>query len=322
LGKIVFYLSLIFICISFFSSLGLAKKRYVTIGRGGVTGVYYPTGGAISKMINKKRKIYNIRASVESTGGSVYNINMVISGDLEFGIAQSDRQYQAYKGLAEWKKTGPQADLRSICSLHPEIITLVASVESKIKTLPDLKNKRINIGNPGSGHLGNALDILLATKLRPDVDFKAEQLKAAEAPKMLQDNRIDAFFYTVGHPNGAIKEATSGKRKVLFVALSPVDRLIQAFPYYVKANIPVKHYPMASNKSPVSSVGVVTTFVTSKKVDADVVYAITKELFDNLDEFKKLHPAFSRLTRKGMLKGLTAPLHEGAKKYYKEAGLI
>ena len=145
MGKIVFYLSLIFICISFFSSLGLAKKRYVTIGTGGVTGVYYPTGGAISKMINKKRKIYNIRASVESTGGSVYNINMVISGDLEFGIAQSDRQYQAYKGLAEWKKTGPQADLRSICSLHPEIITLVASVESKIKTLPDLKNKRINI---------------------------------------------------------------------------------------------------------------------------------------------------------------------------------
>jgi len=304
-------------------ALAKAKKIFVTIGTGGVTGVYYPVGGAISKMINAKRKEYGIRSSVESTGGSVYNINAVMTGDLEFGIAQSDRQYQAWHGKADWEGK-PQKKLRSVFSLHPEIVTLVATEESGIQTISDLKGKRVNIGNPGSGHRGNALDIITTIGLDPEKDFHAEALKAAEAPKMVQDGRIDAFFYTVGHPNGAIQEATSGKRKVRFVPITGVDALIEKYPYYAKAVIPVEDglYPMATNKKNVESVGVVTTFVTSEDVDADVVYTIVKEVFSQIEEFRKLHPALAHLTKKSMRNGLTAPLHDGAKRYYIEAGLI
>lgn len=308
--------------ISFFCTSLAAKRVYVTIGTGGVTGVYYPTGGAIAKMVNKQRKKYGIRASVESTAGSVYNINAVLTGDLEFGIAQSDRQYQAVKGIAEWKDRGPQTDLRAICSLHPEIVTLIAAVDSNIKNLASLKGKRVNLGNHGSGHLGNAMDVLKEIKLDTDKSIHVEHLKPAEAPKMLQDGRIDAFFYTVGHPNGAIKEATAGKRKVLFVPIEGMGKLLAKFPYYAKVELPVQHYPMAVNKKPVSSIGVMTTLVTSAKVSELVVYAITKELFDNLEEFKGLHPAFANLTKAGMLLGLTAPMHAGALKYYKEVGLL
>lgn len=311
------------VCALFISESAMAaKKVYVTIGTGGVTGVYYPAGGAIAKMINQKRKEYGIRASVESTAGSVYNVNALSSGDLEFGIVQSDRQYQATNGLADWKNRGPQSDLRSICSLHREAVTLVAAKESKIKSITDLKGKRVNIGNPGSGQRGNAIDVLVEAGLNWKEDFKAESLKPAEAPKMLQDNRIDAFFYTVGHPSGAITEATSGKRKVQFIPINGMDGLFKKSPYYTKAIVPAKEYPMSETKSDVPSIGVVATFMTSKKVSDDVVYAITKELFENLNKFKKLHPAFARLTKKNMLEGLSAPLHPGAKKYYQEVGLL
>jgi uncharacterized protein len=318
----MFRIILSFLVLSLISLPNLSHaKEFVTIGTGGVTGVYYPTGGAIAKIINGKRK-YGIRASAESTGGSVYNINAIRSGNLQFGIAQSDRQFQAVNGLAEWKKTGPQKDLRAICSLHREAVTLVAADDAKINSLKDFKGKRINIGNPGSGQRGNAIDILNTAGLNWDKDFYAESLNPAEAPMMLQDSRIDAFFYTVGHPSGAITEATSGKRKVHFVSIEGMDRLLAKYPYYGKTTIPAKLYPNASNKTDASTIGVMATLVTSSKVSDDVVYAITKELFENLDTFKTMHPAFAQLEKKGMLEGLSAPLHPGALRYYKEAGLI
>ena len=297
--------------------------KYVTIGTGGVTGVYYPTGGAISKIVNRKRKKYGIRVTVESTGGSVFNVNAVMSGDLEFGIVQSDRQYQAINGLAEWKDKGPQKKLRAICSFHPESITLVAAVDSGIETMADLKGKIVNIGNPGSGQRQNSIDALTAVGIDYEKDIKAEGLKAAEAPKMLQDGRIDAFFYTVGHPSGAIKEATSGRRKVRFIAVEGpgIDKLIEENPFYAKAYVPIKHYPQAVNKEDVPTFGVKATFVTSADVPDDIVYAITKEIFDNLEDFKKLHPAYAVLTKENMLEGLSAPIHPGAMRYYKEVGL-
>lgn len=299
-----------------------AKTFYATIGTGGVTGVYYPTGGAIAKMINKKKRDYKIKLSVESTPGSVYNINAVLSGDLEFGMAQSDRQYQAVNGMAEWKDKGKQTDLRAICSLHPEIITLIASADSGVAKLDQLKGKKVNLGNHGSGQRGNAIDVLTTANINIESDIRAESLKSAEAPKMLQDNRIDAFFYTAGHPNGAITEATAGKRKVRFIPIEGMDTLLKKFPYYAKAQINIEDYPMAVNKENVDSIGVMTTFVTSAKVPDEVVYKITKELFENLDEFKKLHPALKSLTHKSMLGGLSAPLHPGAVKYFKEKGLM
>jgi TRAP transporter TAXI family solute receptor len=170
-----------------------AKTTFVTIGTGGITGVYYPTGGAIAKMVNAKRKEYGIRATVESTGGSVFNVNAVMSGDLEFGVVQSDRQYQAIKGMAEWDGK-PQKDLRAVFSIHPESVTLLATVDSGVMNIKDLKGKRVNIGNPGSGQRQNSIDALEANGLDWEKDIQAEQVKAAEAPGLLQDGRIDAFF--------------------------------------------------------------------------------------------------------------------------------
>jgi TRAP transporter TAXI family solute receptor len=301
-----------------------AKTTFVTIGTGGITGVYYPTGGAIAKMVNAKREEYGIRATVESTGGSAFNVNAIMAGDLEFGVVQSDRQYQAYKGEegSEWAGK-PQPDLRAVFSIHPESVTLCASVDSGIKTVMDLKGKRVNLGNPGSGHLQNSKDTLKAVGLDPETDLKAEYIKAAEAPGLLQDGRIDAFFYTVGHPSGAFKEATAGKTKVMFVPIEGpgIDKLVADNSYYAKSFVPVADYPGAVNDADVPTFGVKATFCTSAAVPDEVVYAITKEVFDNFDTFKKLHPAYAVLTKEGMLEGLSAPIHPGAMKYYKEVGL-
>lgn len=297
------------------------KTTFVTIGTGGITGVYYPTGGAIARIVNKKRDEYGIRCTVESTGGSVFNINAVMSGDLEFGVVQSDRQYQAMKGEAEWKDKGPQEDLRALFSIHPESLTLAAAVDAGIDTFADLRGKRVNIGNPGSGQRQNSIDALAANGIDYEKDLNAEGVKAAEAPGLLQDGRIDAFFYTVGHPSGAFKEATAGKLKVKFVGIPNVDKLTSKYSYYAKAYVPIKFYPGAVNDKDVQTFGVKATFVTSAKVSEDVVYAVTKEVFENFEDFKKLHPAYEVLTKKGMLAGLSAPLHDGAMKYYKEAGL-
>ena len=299
-------------------------RRFATIGTGGVTGVYYPTGGAISRMVNQKSDEYNLRVTVESTAGSVYNINAVMSGDLDFGIVQSDRQFQAYNGIADWDGD-PQTDLRAVFSIHPESLTLLASEESGITVLEDLAGKIVNIGDSGSGTLGNSIDILTAAGIDPDSDFQAEGLKPAEAAGMLQDGRIDAYFYTVGHPSASFKEAVSGARKVRFVPIegAPVDQLLSANPYYAESIIPVAdNYPGASNTGDVSSFGVKATLCTSAGVSDEVVYAVTKEVFENLDDFKKLHPAYSLLTAEDMLTGLSAPLHPGAEKYFKEAGLL
>lgn len=294
-------------------------KQFVTIGTGGITGVYYPTGGAIAKMVNADPE-YNIRATVEATGGSVFNINSVMTGDLDFGIAQSDRQYQAVNGLAEWAELGPQKNLRAVFSIHPEAVTLVAADDAGIDSLEDLRGKRVNLGNPGSGQLQNSLDALTAAGIDPEKDIVAEHVKASEAPHLLQDGRIDAFFYTVGHPSGAFKEATAGQRSVHFVPVSSAQALVDKFPYYALTTVPVDLYTV-SNDTDVPTFGVKATFVTSAGTPDDVVYAFTREVFENLDEFKTLHPAYAWLTRENMLEGLSAPLHPGALRYYQEVGL-
>jgi TRAP transporter TAXI family solute receptor len=301
---------------------GHAATRFATIGTGGVTGVYYPAGGAIAKMVNKTRDVHGVRVAVESTAGSVFNINAVLSGDLDFGIAQSDRQYQAINGLKDWEEKGPQSTLRAICSLHPEAVTLVGAVDAGIEELADLRGKRVNIGNPGSGQRGNSIDVLTSAGIDWREDIRAEGLKASECAKMLQDERIDAFFYTVGHPAGAITEATAGRRTIRIVPITGMGALLERVPYYAETIVPHELYPNAANSEDVPTIGVMTTLVTSAGVPAEVVYALTRALFENLDEFKEQHPAFAGLTPAGMLRGLTAPLHEGARRYYLEAGLI
>lgn len=298
------------------------KVTFVTIGTGGVTGVYYPTGGAISRFVNKKKE-YGIKATVESTGGSEYNINTVLSGDLEFGVAQSDLQYLAYKGEGKWQDKGAQTKLRSVFSIYPEVVTLIASEDSGITSIATMKGKRVNLGNTGSGQLENSKDIMAAFGMT-EADISAEYVKAVESASLLNDEKLDAYFYTVGHPNGSVKEATSGRVKVRIVDIAgaEVDALIAKYPYYAKATIAVDNYPNSINKEDIKSIGVQATLVTSADVPEDVVYAITKEVFDNFDEFKKLHPSYAAITKESMLQGLSAPMHAGALKYYKEAGLV
>lgn len=303
-------------------SSSFAGTRFYTIGTGGITGVYYPAGGAISRLVNAKKNKYHMRLTVESTGGSVYNINAIMAGDIDFGIVQSDRQYQAVHGLAEWKDKGPQKELRAIFSLHPESVTLVAGADTGINSIYDLKGKHVNIGNPGSGQRQNAIDALSAVGIDIDRDIKAESLKAIEAPTALLDGRIDAFFYTVGHPSGAFKEATSGGRKVKFIPVVLPDSFYKKFPYYAPTVVPMSFYPDAVNTEDVPTFGVLATLVTHSRIPEKDVYNLVKEVFDNFDEFKSLHPAFSVLTKKGMIRGLSAPIHPGALKYYREAGLL
>ncbi len=298
-------------------------ENIVTIGTGAVTGVYYPTGKAIAKIVNKIGKEHGVQVKVESTGGSVFNVNAINVRDLEFGIVQSDRQYQAWNGIKEWKDRGPQKKLRSICSFHPESVVLIAGDDTGIETLIDLKGKHINIGNLGSGPRGNAIDAMLSCGIEWRRELSAEGIRAADSAKLLQNGRIDAFFYTVGHPNESIKEATAGKRKVHFVPLTGdcIDQLVAKWLYYAKAYIPISFYPMARNKENVETFGVKATFCTSADVPENVVYIITREIFNNLEDFKKLHPAYGVLTKHNMLEALSAPIHPGALKYYKEAGL-
>lgn len=296
--------------------------RYLTIGTGGVTGVYYPTGGAISKLVNENSDKYNLRMTVESTGGSVFNVNALMNGDLQMGVVQSDLQYQAYKGHGEW--TGnPQTQLRAMFAIHPEAVTILSAADKNINSVADLKGKVVNIGAPGTGQRVNALDLFAAAGI-DEKDVTIEGIKPAEAAGMLQDGRIDAYFYTVGHPNGSIKEAVAGARKVAFVPVDAnlVAKLTADQPYYAPADIPVAQYPGVTNTADVPTFGVKATICTSAAVPDDVIYTVTKEVFENIEELRKLHPALAVLTRENMMQGLSAPLHPGAIKYFKEVGLI
>ena len=299
-----------------------AEQTFVTIGTGGVTGVYYPTGGAICRLVNKTRKEHRIRCSVESTGGSVYNLNTIAAGELDMGVAQSDWQYHAYNGTSKFKQKGPNKDLRAVFSVHPEPFTVVARADSGIKDFKELKGKRVNIGNPGSGQRGT-MEVVMGALGWTKKDFKlASELKSAEQSNALCDNKIDAMVFTVGHPSGSIKEASTSCDSVLVTVTGPeIDKLVAENAYYRKATIPGGMY--RGTDSDTMTFGVGATFVTSAKVPENVIYNVVKAVFENFDQFKKLHPAFSVLKKEEMIKdGLSAPLHDGAVKYYKEAGLM
>jgi len=299
-----------------------AEQTFVTIGTGGVTGVYYPTGGAICRLVNKTRKVHGIRCTVESTGGSVYNLNTIAAGELDMGVAQSDWQYHAYNGTSKFKSQGPNKDLRAVFSVHPEPFTVVARKDSGIKNFQDLKGKRVNIGNPGSGQRGT-MEVVMGALGWTKADFKlASELKSAEQSSALCDNKIDAIVFTVGHPSGSIKEATTSCDSVLVnVTGSAINKLVKDNDYYRTATVPGGMY--RGNPEDTKTFGVGATFVSSAKVPENVIYNVVKAVFENFDEFKKLHPAFKVLVKEEMIKdGLSAPLHDGAVKYYKEAGLM
>ena len=296
-----------------------AEQQFISIGTGGVTGVYYPTGGAICRLVNKERKKHGIRCSAESTGGSIYNINTIRAGELEFGVAQSDWQYHAYNGTSKFADKGKFDKLRAVFSVHAEPVTVIARDDSGINNITDFKGKRINIGNPGSGTLGTYEVIEKAMGWSRDDLKLAAQMKSAETGQALCDGKIDGYFWLVGHPSALTQESLASCATHLVNAESPeISKLIADNPYYRAARIPAGMY---NNKEDIKTFGVGATFVSSTDVPDKVVYTVVKAVFENFDAFRKLHPAFALLSEKEMISdGLSAPLHPGALKYYKEKG--
>jgi uncharacterized protein len=298
-----------------------AQQQFVTIGTGGVTGVYYPAGGSICRLVNQGRGEHGIRCSAESTGGSVFNLNTIREGELDMGVVQSDVQYNAYHGEEQFADAGAFEDLRAVFSLHPEPFTVVARPDSGITDFEDLQGKRVNIGNPGSGQRAT-VEILMERYGWTAADFElASELPSREQAAALCDNQVDAILFTVGHPTGSIAEPVATCDAVLVnVTGDIVDQLVEENPYYFHATIPAGMY---NNDEDVQTFGVGATVVSSTNTSADTVYEVTKAVFENFDEFKNLHPAFEVLDRETMVTvGNSAPLHEGAERYFQEAGLL
>lgn len=296
------------------------QQQFITIGTGGVTGVYYAVGGAVCRLMNKDRKTHGLRCSVESTGGSTFNANAIKAGELEFGMVQSDVQFNAWKGLGAFKDNA-FPDLRAVFSVHPEPFTVLSRKDAGVTRFEELKGKRVNVGNPGSG-TRNSLEEFLAALGWKLSDFSlASELKADEHGPALCDGKIDAFFYGVGHPSANIQDptATCGA-KLVSITGPAVDKLVSEKPYFAKVEIPALY---TGNPQPIATYGVLATLVTSAKTSDHIVYLLTKAVFETFSEFKGLHPAFANLEPARMVKdGNSAPLHPGAAKFYKEKGWL
>ncbi|WP_370303834.1 TAXI family TRAP transporter solute-binding subunit [Pseudooceanicola sp.] len=302
-------------------SIATAQEKFITIGTGGQTGVYYVVGQSICRLVNRGSDSHGLKCTAPSTGGSIANINAIAAGDMDMGVAQSDWQYHAYNGSSQFE--GKQVeDLRAVFSVHGEPFTVVARTDSGIKSFDDLFGKRVNIGNPGSGQRATMEVVLNAVGKSIDDFSLASELKPAEQSAALGDNKVDAIIYTVGHPNGSIQEAASTIESHIVPVTGPaIDTLVSENPYYAKAVIPGGMYK--GTDQDVETFGVKATFVTSANVPDEVVYEVVKAVFENFNRFKDLHPAFENLKEEDMISaGLSAPLHPGAEMYYKERGWI
>lgn len=311
---------LIGIC-AFAAAPVVLAAEFVTIGTGGVTGVYYPAGGAICRLVNRNREAHGLHCSVESTGGSVYNLNTMRADDLDFSVVQSDWQFYAYNGTGPFAEQDPFKRLRSVLSLHPEPFTVVARADAGIESFDDLKGKRVNVGNPGSGQRANMEELMKRKGWTMDDFALAAELKPAEMAQALCDNRIDAFVYVVGHPSGAIRQATITCDAVMVDVDGPaVEKLIDENPFYRRAVIPGGMYEGTPDDT--ETFAVEATLVSSIDTSEKVVYETVRAVFENFEQFKSLHPAFGDLEKEEMVAdGLSAPLHDGALKYYREVGL-
>jgi TRAP transporter TAXI family solute receptor len=299
-----------------------AQQQFVTIGTGGVTGVYYPAGGAICRLMNQNREEHGFRCSVESTAGSVYNLNAIREGELDFGVTQSDVMYFAVHGEDDFADAGPWEELRAVFSLHPEPFTLVARPGADIEGFKDLADKRVNVGAPGSGTQASFDVILEAMGISRNDLALASELRPDEHGPALCDNQIDAFFYAVGHPSANIADPTTTcEAQLVPITGEAIQGIVDENPYYAMVEIPGGLY--ANNEEAVETFGVVAALATSSEVPEDAVYALVQAVFENFDSFKELHPAFANLQPEDMVAdGLSAPLHAGAERYYKERGWL
>lgn len=314
--------TLLLACFLVFANDSIAATKFISIGTGSITGVYYPAGGAICRLLNRGRKEHGIRCSVESTGGSVSNLNAIRSDGIDFGIVQSDWQYHAYKGTGFFSDQPPFTELRSVFSLYTETFTMAVLENSDIKSIDDIVGKRVNFGPQGSG-MNATMEVLMRIKGWRKSSFAAiNYLQPAEQPRALCNGQIDVMIYAAGNPNGVLQEATqSCKVRILNIDKETIDKLVDSNPFYARAIIPGGVY--AGNLEDIETFGVKASVVTSEKTSSDVVYNMTKAVFENFDNLKTLHPVFATLREESMVKdGNSAPIHPGALKYFKEAGYI
>jgi TRAP transporter TAXI family solute receptor len=297
-----------------------AAQPDAVIGTGGATGVYYAVGVAICRLMDREQARHGARCSVERTGGSISNVNVIRSGAANFGIVQSDVQYHAVNGLSHFKESGPDDELRAVFSVFSEALTVVARRDAGVRGFEDFRGKRYNIGNPGSGTRETTL--ILMRELGMDAgDFAlASEYKPDEQGAALCDGRIDGFGYMVGSPVANIQEVMTACGARLVPLSGPaIERLIEENPYFIRATIPGGMY--RGNPGATETLGVVASLMTSARVPDDLVYALAAAVFDNLEEFKKLHPALAGLDADEMIRGnMLAPLHDGALRYYREKG--
>lgn len=292
-----------------------------SVGAGSSTGMYADVGRALAIIVNTNQAANGFRLEDELSSGSVANINAIIAGEIQFGIAQANDQYQALMGIDEWRDKGTQDDLRAMFSIYVESVTLVAGGDTDIRTIDDLKGKVVDIGLPGSGTHENAVDALNAAGIDWRNDVTTVESSLDDRLKKFMAGGLDAFFFTVGHPNKETLFATYSQRGARLVSLSNIDGLVNESPFYTTNFIAKELYPGADNSETTLTVGVRATLLTSAKVSDDVVYAVTKSVFERADKYAEIFPELSSLTDGKFLEGLTAPIHPGALRYFKEAGI-
>lgn len=305
------------------AAAGADDSRFIVISTGGTGGIYHVAGRAICDLVDRDRKAHGIRCSVEATPGSTYNMNVVRSGEVEFGIVQADVQHDAFEGRGPWLDNRFEA-LRSMFSLHLEFATLLVREDAPIEDLASVKGYRVNIGAARSGTrtTWNSFEAFFGWS-RSDLAMDSGRSPAAAA-KALCDNDLDALFLLTGHPSSLIK-STLASCRVRLVApmgrhLENTERFLNDHPYFARAAIPGKDYGLTDS---VATVGVRATVVVSARLDESLTYTIAKAVLSDVQYLRAFHPAFADLEAKTMVTdGLTAPLHVGAVKAYRELDLI
>ncbi|MDZ7904832.1 MAG: TAXI family TRAP transporter solute-binding subunit [Cypionkella sp.] len=294
-----------------------AQTQLATIAGGGVAGVYYAAAGGMCRLLNKDR-VANVRCAVEVSQGSVANVALLRRGSSPFALLQADVHYNAFKGTEGFAGIGAQPQIRSVLSLYPELVTLVVGSHVTATHQDALKGLRISRGVSGSGSRAT-LDSVFTLLGWSQADFgEVVERPTDEQSYALCEKKLDGFGYLVGHPaSNVMRTVKNCGAKIVPMSASAIAKLISEKPYFVETEIQPDTYPGQSNA--VASVGLLATLVANESTPEPLVYALVKAVFENLEDFKKTNPAFANLQAAKMIKdGLTAPLHPGALRYYKE----
>ena len=314
LGRILSATALLVLSMALFAGCGdSSSNKFINIATGGTAGTYYPIGGAMAEILNKA--IPGMNASAQSTGATVANINMLKDGSVDLAIVQNDITYYAVNGTEMFKDKKVE-NLRGIAALYPETCQIVTLESTGIKSIADLKGKRVAVGAAGSGAEANARQILEAYGITYD-DIDEQFLSFGEAASALKDGNVDAAFVTAGFPTAAVQDITSqNKVRLLPIEADKADALIAKYPFYTKTVIPAGTY--AGFDEEVPGISVMAMLVATDKVDEKLGYDITKALFDNLEKLQAAHSAAKHITKENARNGMSIELNAGAERYYKE----